>query len=72
MSASRKLYNAVAGKFKEASHRNTDAQERNMWRTMVLAAAFAFRDDNSGFDKWRFLKASGWTDDELSAYRDVL
>ena len=71
MSATRKLYVAVAEKFKEVAQQ-TDDNDRHMWRTTVLAATFAFRADNTGFDKRRFLRASGWTDDELSAYADVL
>jgi hypothetical protein len=71
MSASRKLYVTVAEKFREVSHR-TDENDRHVWRATVLAAAFAFRLDNSGFDKRRFLKASGWADDELAAYADTL
>jgi hypothetical protein len=34
----------------------------------VYAAAVAFKADNSGFDGARFLRASGFTDEEVRAY----
>lgn len=71
MSASRKLYVAVAEKFKEVERR-TDENDRHMFRTTTFAAAKAMKDDNSGFDTLRFLAASGWKDDELRAIRPLL
>lgn len=67
MSASRKLYTALAAGFKQISG-STDENDRQMFRTTVYAAAVAFKADNSGFDGARFLRASGFTDEEVRAY----
>ena len=67
MSASRKLYNAVAEEFKRVGGM-TDENDRYMWRAMVRAAARSFYGDNSGFDTYRFLRASGFTEQEITDY----
>jgi hypothetical protein len=67
VSASRKLYTALAAGFKQISG-STDDNDRQMFRTTVYAAAVAFKADNSGFDGARFLRASGFTDEEVRAY----
>lgn len=67
MSASRKLYTALAAGFKRISA-ETDDNDRQMFRNSVYAAAVAFKADNSGFNSVRFFAASGFTDEEVRAY----
>lgn len=67
MTASRRLYNAMAEAFKRVGE-STDENDRYMWRAMVRASARSFLSDNSGFDTYRFLRASGFTEQELTDY----
>lgn len=60
MSASRKLYVAMAERLKAAKpsvHLGSDPEDG--WEMAVLAVARAFASDNSGFDMTKFLKAAG-------------
>lgn len=67
MTASRRLYNTMAEEFKRVGA-STDDNDRYMWRAMVRASARSFYSDNSGFDTRRFLRASGFTEQELADY----
>ena len=64
MSASRKLYVALAAKYKAMQPSNDD--EWRQWSDMVIATATVFANDNSGFDIRKFLSASGFTDEMVS------
>jgi hypothetical protein len=70
MSASRKLYNEMANRMKRL--RPDDPAELFQWRADVLAITGVFKQDNSGFDKARFLKASGFTADELTELQHIV
>lgn len=67
MSASRKLYTALAAGNKTLAAKTTEA-DRGMFLATVWGTAYAFKMDNSGFNVVRFLAASGFTDDEVRAY----
>lgn len=41
---------------------------RRAWNFAVRAVARSFYSDNSGFDTYRFLRATGFTDEELERY----
>lgn len=74
MTASRRLYNAMAAELKKSAPSPTlrspgfAEAERLVWRSAVRAVARSFYSDNSGFDTIRFLRASGFTDEEIAAY----
>lgn len=66
MTASRKLYNAMAAEFKRIEG-TTDEADRHMWTQMVWAASQTLWRDNSGFDRLRFLRASGYSEADVTA-----
>lgn len=65
MSASRKLYIALAAKYKANQPQDSTTPEGSMWNVMVLSTANVLADDNSGFNMEKFLIASG-LDKELA------
>lgn len=58
MSASRKLYVALAEKYRELRPKENDP-EWSTWVVMICATANVLRHDNSGFDRQKFLLACG-------------
>lgn len=64
---------AVAAKLKEGRPPVEDGPYAlHTWRLNVWGVTSAFREDNSGFDPWRFLRASGYTDDDMMHYSHLI
>lgn len=66
MSASRKLYTAMADKFKDLRPA-TGGEGYNEWVAMVIGTATVFANDNSGFDIRKFTRASGFSEEQVTA-----
>jgi hypothetical protein len=69
MSASRKLYRSLAERLKEVRPKFGELM-LSQWRRDVLTLARVLQEDNSGFDKRRFLTAAGFTPEELAPVLD--
>lgn len=72
MSASRKLYVALAEGFKRAKPNYPSENAMGVWVHTVTNSARVLKADNSGFDREKFLRASGFTDGDLAVYSDSI
>lgn len=73
MSASRKLYVAMAKKLKASYPEwGQDDHAFDAWNDIVIGVAEVFHQDNAGFDRVKFLKACGFTDEGTAAVLEAL